>query len=219
MNIATHFGAGYLAARCLRYGSGRFETFFLGAAAVLPDIDLVPAGIFRSVEHAGITHTVIGGAALEGILVSATLLALRGFLRSAGIGAARLATLAAVGLLLHLVLDVGTFSGACGVRRAHIYFWPLWDQSFHMDCLWAGVQRWHRVLVEVVVSAALAVGILVVDWGIRENNPIHAFDPRRWAASVSPSGAGRAALPALVAYIVFFAVLAVLFAGLATFGL
>jgi len=215
MNIATHFGAGYLAARCLRCGSGRFETFFLGAAAALPDLDALPEGLFRSFEHAGITHTVIGGAALEGIFVVATLLALRGFLRSAGIGAARLAALAAAGLLVHLVLDVGTFSGACGVRRAHIYFWPLWDQSFHMDCLWAGVERWHRVLVEAVVSAALAAGIVVVDWGIRKNNPIHAFDPRRWAASASPSCAGRAAPPALVAYIVFFAVLAVLYAGLA----
>jgi len=218
MNIATHFGAGYLAARCLRYGSGRFETFFLGAAATLPDLDAVPGGFVRSIEHAGITHTVIGGAALEGIFVLATLLALRGFLRSAGIGAARLAALAAAGLLVHLVLDVATFSGACGVRRAHIYLWPLWDQSFHMDCLWAGVERWHRVLVEAVASAALCAGIFIVDWGIRKNNPLHAFDPRRWAASVSPSGSGRAVSPALVAYIVLFAVLAVLYAGLAVFG-
>jgi membrane-bound metal-dependent hydrolase YbcI (DUF457 family) len=180
MNVATHFATGYLMARGLGYESDRFETFFLGLAAILPDFDLV-AGLFPAgPSHGVLSHTIIGGALLATALAFTSYFLSRGFFRAAGISPWKLLGLSMLGLATHLILDVFTYGGGGGPNPAHRYFWPLWTLSFHMDYLWPGIQWRHRVLVEVLFSAFLAAVILVWDVLKNGNNPLYVFDPRRW---------------------------------------
>jgi hypothetical protein len=190
MNIATHFATGYLTARGLGYDSDRFETFFLGLAALVPDLDLAAGLLIPGVRHGVMSHTILGGSLMAAALAFLSCLLLRGYLRAAQIPAWKLLGLALAGLAIHLILDVFTYGGGEGPNPAHRYFWPVWAQSFHMDYLWPAVRRWHRFLVEILFSAVVASVILAWDVIRDGKNPLHVLSPRRWWAHAGAGGPG-----------------------------
>jgi membrane-bound metal-dependent hydrolase YbcI (DUF457 family) len=185
MNIATHFATGYLLARGLRYEVDRFETFFMGIAAIAPDADLVANLFMRDFRHAVFSHTIIAGVLMAAAMAAAGHFFSRTLLGRAGPAAGRLLALALIAVASHFVLDVFTYGGGAGPNPAHAYFWPLWRQSFHMDYLWPGIGWRHRLIVEILYSAS-ALGVIVWHDVIRGGkNPLNVFDPRRWRSHAS----------------------------------
>ena len=182
MNGATHFFTGYLIARALNNENDRFESFFLGFAALIPDFDVAIGFFVPTFQHAVVSHTILGGLLFAMVFLLGSYALLHGFVKDMQIPFTRLLALTLIGLTSHLILDIFTFQVDCATTMAHLYFWPVWNQSFHMNCLWSGVTYLERTLVEVIYSGFLVVVILVYDWGMKKHNPFLMFAPHHWWA-------------------------------------
>jgi len=182
MNGVTHFFTGYLIARALKNENDRFESFFLGFAALIPDFDVAIGFFVPTFQHGVVSHTILGALLFAMVFLLGSYALLHGFVKDMQISFTRLLELTLIGLASHFILDIFTYQADCATTLAHLYFWPIWDQSFHMNCLWPGVTYLERTLVEVIYSAFLVVVIMVYDWGMKKHNPFLMFDPRRWWA-------------------------------------
>ncbi len=180
MNFITHFLTGYGIARGLKYQNDRFEAFYLSAAAIIPDFDLLLNLFWTDFAHGVYTHTILGGLLFAFGFFGFAFLLLRSFLAKVDIKWTRLLTLTIIGLASHFLLDIFTHTRTSSPTDAHLYFWPFWDFSFHMNYIWPGVDYTVRILVEVVYTAALAGLIIIYDWFVKKYNLFFMFVPKFW---------------------------------------
>jgi membrane-bound metal-dependent hydrolase YbcI (DUF457 family) len=185
VNGITHMLTGYFLARAFKKGDGAnkyahdsFPAVFTAIAAILPDID---SSI--GIPHAQATHTILGALALAVALTGLAYALGFPFLREVKIPAVQLLAMAAAGVLSHLLLDTFTYyDGPCVGSPAHVYFWPLWGQSFHLDCLFGATPAVYlaRVLVEWAFYSPFLV-VLVLYRGIKhKENPLAMLCPVSW---------------------------------------
>lgn len=174
MNLVTHFLTGYFIARGLKYKHNQFETFFLGICAIIVDIDSIIPGL----AHATWTHTILIGMLIGLITAIVVKLVLHDFTKKIGLTWGRAIFLAFLGIASHLIVDVFTFHEVCETD-AHIYFWPIWEQSFHMNCIWPGVSYTLRIVIEVVYTAVLIIALLFRLIKNKEN-PFEMFWYKNW---------------------------------------
>ncbi|MBN2151878.1 MAG: metal-dependent hydrolase [Candidatus Lokiarchaeota archaeon] len=185
MNGVTHLVTGYFLARLFRPGKGAeryrhdsFPAVFTAIAATLPDID---SSI--GIPHAQATHTILGALALAFVFTGVVFAMGSPFLREARLSFVQLLVLAVAGVSSHLFLDVFTYyGGTCVGSPAHVYFWPLWNQSFHLDCIIDATPPVYaaRVLVEWAFYSPFLL-VLLVDRGIKhKENPFAMLYPASW---------------------------------------
>ncbi len=185
MNTATHLLAGMLIARLFRkegssghYGPGEFPVLFTGVSALLPDLDAA-----FGIPHAQATHTSIVTLLLATAWTLVVVAAGRPFLVASRTGVKRLFLLSLVGAGSHLVLDIFTYyNGDCSATAAHVYFWPLWNQSFHLDCIFGPSQDVYltRVLIEWAFFSPFLLAVWLYRGARYRENPFMAFSPRAW---------------------------------------
>ncbi len=180
MNFFTHFFTGYAIARGLKYQNDRFEAFYLSAAATIPDFDTLVGLFWPEFSHAVFTHTILGGLLFALVFFGCSVLLLHSFFAKLGIPLTRLLGLTLLGLASHFILDIFTYIQPSCVTDAHLYFWPLWDLSFHMNCIWPGVEYWVRILVEVIYTTILVGILLFYDWKVKKYNPFYTLVPAFW---------------------------------------
>jgi hypothetical protein len=180
MNGIIHFTTGYLAGRTLGYREYRFEALYMAIAAYSPDFDM-PLRTFSPFFAHGIwTHTVVGMLIMSLALSVVARVAIAWLKPPVPIRFARLWGLALLGGMTHLVLDTFTFYESQVDATHHMYFWPIWNFSWHINTVFPGVSYAVRVWVEVVYCVMVALFILLYQWGYRRQNPFRMFDPRCW---------------------------------------
>jgi membrane-bound metal-dependent hydrolase YbcI (DUF457 family) len=181
---------GYFLARAFKKGDGgskhahdSFPAVFTAIAAILPDID---SSI--GIPHAQATHTIIGALALAVAFTGLIFTMGFPFLREVGMPVVQLLAMATAGVLSHLLLDTFTYyGGPCVGSPAHVYFWPLWGQSFHLDCLFGATPAVYlaRVLVEWAFYSPFLV-VLALYRGIKhKENPLAMLCPVSWLRSTT----------------------------------
>nr|MDO8110140.1 metal-dependent hydrolase [Candidatus Sigynarchaeota archaeon] len=185
MNGITHMVTGYFIARLFRRNPGKqrfahdeFPVLFTAFAAILPDID---SSI--GIPHAQATHTLVIAALLAVAYTAVVFLAGFPFLRKARYAFSQLLVLALLGVISHLALDIFTYYGAdCSTALAHQYFWPLWNQSFHLDCLIAPMPPVYllRALVEWAFYSPFLLVVLIYRGFKHKENPLAMFNPTAW---------------------------------------
>ncbi len=179
MNFITHFLTGYGIARGLKYQNDRFEAFYLSATAIIPDFDLFVSLFWPEFAHGVFSHTILGGLLFAFGFFGFAVLLLHSFLRRLDIKWTRLLALTMIGLATHFLLDIFTHTKTTLPSDAHLYFWPFWDFSFHMNYIW-GVDYWVRILVEVVYTGILVILIVFYDWFAKKHNLFYMFVPKFW---------------------------------------
>ena len=185
MNGITHLVTGYFLARLFgpgqgaaRYKHDSFPAVFAAIAAILPDID---SSI--GLPHAQATHTIIAALALAAAFTGIVYAIGFPFLREARLPLGRLLVLAVAGVSSHLLLDVFTFyGGTCAGAPAHVYFWPLWGQSFHLDCIFGASPAIYaaRVIVEWATYSPLLLVLLLYRGIKHKENPLAMLYPPSW---------------------------------------
>lgn len=181
MNGLTHFAFGFFIARyLLKRRNGSFSVLLVSIGALIPDIDSF-IGIFIPFEHGVFTHTIIGGLLFTSIYAASIWGIGCSFLRENGYSFAVVLGLASLGMVSHLFLDSFTYYVSYQVDGAHhMYFWPIWDFPVHINTIFPGATYQIRVLVEVLVSVALGVIILIYGWIIKKENPFSMFNANNW---------------------------------------
>jgi hypothetical protein len=155
MNFVIHFLVAVLVARCLGYKHDQFETFFIGVAGCLPDIDSI---VYFWGYHGTYTHTILIGIGIAFIFAEIVNIIENSLMKDLGVSIKNLCELAILGVLLHLFLDLDTLSSyPCATTIEHMYFWPIWLQSFQGDCLSANFQMWHRDLIEYSILLLMII--------------------------------------------------------------
>jgi len=181
MNTFCHFLFGYWLARVRKHKYDQFESFFLAMASILPDLDII-----LPITHATWTHTLL--IALGMALGFAVITQVFGhkFLKQIRFSLPLMLGYAVVGVLGHLFLDIFTYLRAdCANTFAHQYFWPWMDLSFHMNCLWGGVEYWHRIIIEwVFVFPPLLIWVLY-NWKKKGESLVHVFSVQHWKQYVT----------------------------------
>jgi hypothetical protein len=161
MDFTTHFLAAVLIARGMKYKHNQFESFFLGIAGCLPDIDSIAAPWGY---HGTYTHTIIFGILLAFAYSEFTMKIGRKLMAQLNLKFIRLFALAVLGVFIHLLLDVDTLSSyPCTTTIEHMYFWPIWRLSFQGDCLMPGFQMMQRNLIEFPFLAILLI-VFAIRW-------------------------------------------------------
>ena len=181
MNEITHFFFGvFIAHFILKKETDSFECFFLGIAALIPDIDSI-IGFFIPYEHGVFTHTIMGGMLFTLIIITFIWAITSKFLKRQDINYSNLLFLATLGMLSHLLLDSFTFyEGYAASGTSHMYFWPFSNFPVHFNTVIPGVTYEIRVLNEVFFSIALGVVFLFYGWAYKKDNPFLIFSPRHW---------------------------------------
>ncbi len=180
MNFITHFVTGYGIARGMKFQNDRFEAFYLSASAVIPDFDMLVGFFWPGFSHGVFSHTILGGLLFAFGFFGFSFLLLRTFLAKLDFKWTRLLGLTMIGLASHFLLDIFTYIKPSCITDAHLYFWPLWDFSVHMNCIWPSVDYTTRILVEVVYTAAIVCPILFYDWFAKKRNLFYMFVPKFW---------------------------------------
>jgi LexA-binding, inner membrane-associated putative hydrolase len=187
MNEIIHLLTGYLIAFLMRkerenkyFNNGRFEVIFCGISALLPDlVEFLTPGR----PHGSWTHTIIFGTLMAIVYASLTFVAGRKLFRKQGIFYLRLILLSWLCVMSHLVLDTFThqkFRCTEAVANGlHIYFWPIWDQSFHLDCLF-GWSYLTRALIEWAFYIPLVLIFLIYRKKKYQENPFHCLNYHNW---------------------------------------
>jgi membrane-bound metal-dependent hydrolase YbcI (DUF457 family) len=185
VNGITHMFTGYLLARAFKRGDGAgryahdsLPAVFTAIAAILPDVD---SSI--GIPHAQVTHTIIGALVLAAAFTGLVYATGFPFLREAKIPAFQLLAMAVAGVLAHLLLDTFTYyGGPCVGSPAHVYFWPLWLQSFHLDCIFGATPAVYlaRVLVEWAFYTPFLAALLLYRGIKHKENPLEMLDPVSW---------------------------------------
>jgi len=187
MNEATHFFTGYLLGTLgFKKKNDHFLPFFIAMAAILPDIDqflhlIIPIDIF---EHAVATHTILGAL----ILTSAYTLIIwtvgRKFFLDQKINLSFLFLMAILGMSSHLFLDIFTYREDIYTTNAHLYFWPVWNISIHLNYffhqdIFPNIYT-VRILIEVIYSVVIGSYILFYQWYHKKESPFAMLFPKNW---------------------------------------
>lgn len=176
MNTFCHFLFGYWLARLRKHRYDQFESFFLAFASIVPDLDLILA-----IPHATWTHTLLISLGMGLGFVLLTGLIGSKFLKQIHFSFFMMLVYAIIGILGHLFLDIFTYLHEdCATSLAHQYLWPWVDLSFHMNCLWPGVEYWHRVVIEWVFVFPPLVIWMLYNWVKKGENLFHVLSPKHW---------------------------------------
>ena len=192
MNELLHFFTGYLIAlvylkpKDQKKGSyWSFGAFVGGVSGLLPDM----AELFADYGHATWSHTIIFASLLAVGLASLLLLFAKDLLSHIGFKSWKLFNLTWLAAMSHLFLDIFThqkFQCAEAERDLkHIYFWPLWGQTFHMDCLF-GWSYLVRILVEWVIYLPIVIAILFYRKRKYGENPFACLNYQNWDRITDP---------------------------------
>jgi membrane-bound metal-dependent hydrolase YbcI (DUF457 family) len=182
MNEFIHFFTGYLAARTFKKKREfEFETFFTALAAVSLDVDYLISIIFPNFGHGIWTHTILGAILVSLILSVFTYLFLgQKTMEELEISFKSLLFFALLGAGTHLILDGFTYYESAADEIHHMYFWPIWDFPWHLNTVFPSATYELRVWIEVIYCILVGVYILIVQWGIKKENPLHMFVPQYW---------------------------------------
>lgn len=187
MNTVTHFFTGFLVARILfKKKNDHFLCLFAAMVAILPDSDqfihlIIPLSIF---EHAVFTHTIIG-ALLFTVVYTLIIWGIgRNFLKSIDVGLKYLFIIALAAIASHLILDIFTVHANVYTTNAHLYFWPFWDFSFHLNRFFpvsmSSQVQLARTIIEVIYTALIVAYIVFYQWVYKKENPFFMFFPDKW---------------------------------------
>lgn len=180
MNGIVHFSTGYLAGRALGYREYRFEALYMAVAAYSPDFDAWLSPFSHFFAHGIWTHTLIGVVAMS-LVLSVVARGVIAWIRPPEpVSFVRLWGLAFLGGTTHLFLDTFTFYESQVDAIHHMYFWPFWNFSWHINTIFPGTSYTTRVLVEVLYCVMVALFIGGCQWGYRKQNPFRMFVPRGW---------------------------------------
>ena len=154
--------------------------------AILPDIDQFLHLIFPIplLEHAVFTHTIIGMILITLLFTIMNWAIGHKFLNNLDINFKLLTIVALSGMFSHLILDVFTYREDILTTNAHLYFWPFWNFSFHLNAFFP--QSVYpdiyiiRLVIEVVYTAIIGIYIIFYQWGYRKENPFFMFNPKLW---------------------------------------
>lgn len=186
----THFLTAYLLARLLlRNQKGATDprpqsALFLLCGAVM---GLIPDTMepFFGWSHATWSHTIVGVSGLAVLFALIFWVLIGPVLSAENIPFRRFLLMMWVATMSHLELDIVTHTGfTCDQAVAdfkHIYFWPLWDQSFHLDCLF-GWSYAVRTVLEWMVYLPVLLAILGYRWKKYGENPFAMLSPKNWVA-------------------------------------
>ncbi|MHA1755306.1 MAG: metal-dependent hydrolase [Promethearchaeota archaeon] len=190
MNTFTHFFTGYLVGR---YGfkqkeikNDHFICFFASIAAILPDLDSFMHLLFpiKPLEHAVFTHTLIGAYFLAFIYASIIWIVGKNFLKELEIKYKSLILIAILAITSHLILDIFTYRENIYTTDAHLYFWPIWNASFHLNYFFHQSQYPNiytvRIIIEIIYSSILAGIIFIYGWIEKKENPFLMISPTHW---------------------------------------
>lgn len=189
MNEILHFLTGYFIAltwlNSKKKQSNAFEThkwllIITGMAGLIPDFS---EGFLPFSPHGTWTHTILGTIGLTLGFTLIVYLLCKDTLKNHEISGKELITLTMIAALSHLILDIFTHQKFRCVEATadmiHIYFWPLWDQSFHMDCLF-GWSYTIRIIIEWVIYMPIILLWIIIRWRKNHENPLQIFFPRKW---------------------------------------
>lgn len=177
MNFLVHFLTGYFIARIMGYKHNQYETFILSFAGILPDLDIL---ISFLILHGGWTHSIFV-ASLMAITFWLILILFNSKVhKTLKLSPIILLGLIFLGVTSHLILDIFTYlKSDCFNTIAHLYLWPFSNLSFHMNCLWSGVQYWHRIAFEFTYFPILLI-ILFYRWKQKKEHIFEMFYSKNW---------------------------------------
>jgi membrane-bound metal-dependent hydrolase YbcI (DUF457 family) len=198
MNELFHFFTGYLIVlwarnrmdpsheKTTRHPASGVLTFCGGMAGLIPDIYEF---LYPVMGHATWTHTIIGTVGLSLVFGILMWLLIKQYLPASQQKFAWVVGILILAAFSHLFLDIFTHTKfRCEEAVAsftHIYFWPIWDISFHLDCLF-GWSYGVRVLIEWSVYLPLLFGTLLWRWKNRGEHPLAVFNWKTWAEFSTP---------------------------------
>lgn len=193
MNTLTHFFTGYLVARLgFKKKNDHFLCLFAAMTAILPDFDeflhlIIP---IESFEHAIFTHTIIGALLFTVIYVVIVWGIGHNFLKNIDVGIKLLLLVAITGMASHLFLDIFTYREDVYTSNAHLYFWPVWNYSFHLNRFFpeSASSTIHdlRLLIEIIYSVVIGA-LILYQWAYKKENPFFMFFPDKWLNYVKDS--------------------------------
>ncbi|MHA1340857.1 MAG: hypothetical protein ACTSRZ_12740 [Promethearchaeota archaeon] len=137
-----------------------FFSMYLGIAALLPDFDSI-----LMLEHGTITHTIIGTTILAISFGSIIYFTGKIVWKILFFNYQRFLFYTFIAAYSHLFLDIFTHQkfDPVGCITKHIYFWPIWNQSFHLDCLF-GLSYSFRIICEFAIYAPILFLLLLYRW-------------------------------------------------------
>ncbi len=146
MEPLTHIASGALGACVARRPSeGRYITLFCIAAAWLPDIDNL-AGFagpeFYLIHHRGITHSILGGFVLSGLLVAIFRLFIKSFPIKRGLAISYLL------ILVHIFLDLITSYGTQ-------IFYPITNMRYSVESVFIIDPFYTLIMVTILCFSLL----------------------------------------------------------------
>jgi len=177
MNTISHFLAAYLIGRKLNLSKEKL--FLITFFGILSDFDvpffyLLMGFKNPSIYHAGITHTLLFG--LIAAVIASFIFLVHDVRKKEGSYAIKpfliLFTCAMLGFVLHLAMDVITTANAYASFH-HLYFWPLWNFSFHMEYMFI-VPHTVIWIFQLFINFFI-VGFLLHDYFIAEKRPWNLF--------------------------------------------
>jgi membrane-bound metal-dependent hydrolase YbcI (DUF457 family) len=139
---------------------------------------------FKPFEHAVFTHTIIGAVLLATIFTALTWGIGNNFLKKIDIDFKSLIILALIAVGSHLILDIFTYRENVWTTDAHLYFWPLWNLSFHFNAffhqsVYPNIYTF-RIIIKVIYTAFLIILLVFYGWIYKKQNPLESFLPRHW---------------------------------------
>lgn len=183
MNWLTHFFTGYAIARILGYKHDEFKTFYISLACTIPDFDFLFIPFF---PHGTWTHTIVFGSLLTLTFIAVFSMILKKIPEMEFPELQFLFGFAFLGLGVHLFQDIFTYlKSDCNNTIAHLYLYPLSTASYHMNCLWSGIEYWHRIAAEYLYFIPLMAIILYRGKKFNEN-PIEMLRKKNWIKKIPP---------------------------------
>jgi len=190
MNELVHFFIGYLVLLLFvkkneisnqnQNHIRNFLLFYGGFAALIPDIMEYP---FFGLGHGTWTHTILFGTILSIIVTTLIYLLAKPEFHNENLPYHQILFVFWLATMSHLVLDIGTHTKfeciQAEAEMRHLYFWPIWNKSFHLDCLF-GWSYSIRILIEWAIVVPFLIGILVWRLKKRQENPFRVFNPKLW---------------------------------------
>lgn len=190
MNEGVHFFTGYLIfmgfLNHFEKNSAKqvtiknFLLFYGGFAGLIPDLMEYP---FFGLGHGTWTHTILFGSVLSIFVTTLMYVLAKPEFNENNISYVTILFIAWIATMSHLILDIGTHTKfdclQAEIDMRHIYFWPLWNQSFHLDCLF-GWSYTARIIIEWVICIPILIGMLI--WRLKKchENPFIVFNMKTW---------------------------------------
>ncbi len=87
-------------------------------------------------------------------------------------------------LASHFILDIFTYREDVLTSNAHLYFWPIWNLSFHFNAFFHQSVYPNiytvRIIIEIIYTGLIGIYILFYQWAYRKENPFFMINPKLW---------------------------------------